>query len=155
MSFSDLLRRNRRWFVLAALAGLAVRLVFFIFFRIVDGDALVYANIAQTWVKHGVYGQILPQGIRPTMIRLPGYPAFLVMVFALFGANNFAAVMLVQIAVDLASCAIISALAFELFGERAAKAAFLIASLCPFTANFTAIPITETLAIFCASAALY
>jgi 4-amino-4-deoxy-L-arabinose transferase-like glycosyltransferase len=155
MSFLELLRRNRRWFLLAALAGVALRLVFIIYFRVVAGDSLVYANIAQTWVKHGIYGQTLPQGIRPTLIRLPGYPAFLVIVFSVFGQQNFVAVMLVQVAIDLATCALISALALELIGARAAKVAFLIAALCPFTANFTAIPITETLAIFCASAALY
>ena len=155
MSFIELLRRNRRWFLLAALAGLALRLVFVIYFRVLAGDSLVYAQIAQTWMQHGVYGQTLPQGIRPTMIRLPGYPAFLVLIFSLFGHQNFMAVMLAQVAIDLASCAIIAALALELIGERAAKAAFLIAALCPFTANFTAIPITETLAIFFAAAALY
>ncbi|HEX8925676.1 MAG TPA: glycosyltransferase family 39 protein [Terriglobales bacterium] len=155
MSFIELLKRNRRWFLLAALAGLALRLMFILYFRVVDGDPLVYANIAQTWMKHGIYGQTLPQGIRPTMIRLPGYPAFLVVIFSLFGQQNFVAVMLVQVVIDLATCALVSALALELMGERAAKAAFLIAALCPFTANFTAIPITETWAIFCAAAVLY
>lgn len=155
MSFIELLRRNRRWFLLAALAGIALRFVFVIFFRVVAGDSLVYAQIAQTWIKYGIYGQMLPQGIRPTLIRLPGYPAFLVLVFSLFGQQNFVAVMLVQVVIDLATCTLISALALKLVGERAAKVAFLIAALCPFTANFTAIPITETLAIFCSTSALY
>ena len=155
MSFIELLRRNRRWFLLAALAGIALRLMFILYFRVVAGDSLVYASIAQTWMKYGIYGQGLPQGIRPTLIRLPGYPAFLVFVFSLFGQQNFVAAMLVQVAIDLATCALISALALELIGERTAKVAFLLAALCPFTANFTAIPITETLATFCAAAALY
>jgi 4-amino-4-deoxy-L-arabinose transferase-like glycosyltransferase len=155
MSFIELLRRNRRWFLIAALAGVALRLMFIVYFRVVAGDSLVYAQIAQIWVKFGVYGQGLPQGIRPTMIRLPGYPVFLAVIFALFGQQNFVAVMLLQVAIDLATCAFVSALALELVGERAAKVAFLIAALCPFTANFVAIPITETLAIFWVAVALY
>ena len=35
----------------------------------------------------------------PTLSRLPGYPAFLAMIFALFGVDNFRAVLLVQVSV--------------------------------------------------------
>ncbi|HWH60217.1 MAG TPA: hypothetical protein VN682_21495, partial [Terriglobales bacterium] len=39
--------------------------------------------------------------------------------------------------------------------ERAAKAAYLLSALCPFTANYVAAPLAETIAIFCTAHAFY
>jgi 4-amino-4-deoxy-L-arabinose transferase-like glycosyltransferase len=49
---------------------------------------------------------------------------------------------------DLATCFLIADLARRLFSERAAQAAFLLAALCPFLANYAAAALTETLEIF-------
>jgi hypothetical protein len=38
---------------------------------------------------------------------------------------------------------------------RAAKTAYLLAALCPFTANYAAAPLTETLAVFCTAHSFY
>ena len=42
-----------------------------------------------------------------------------------------------------------------MLSDRAAKIAFALAALCPFTANYTATPLPETLAIFAAALALF
>ena len=63
--------------------------------------------------------------------------------------------MIVQAFIDTNTCLVIAALALELMNERAAKAAYLLAAICPFTANYVAAPLSETLAIFCTAHCLY
>ena len=90
----------------------------------------------------------------PTLSRLPGYPAFLAAIFALFGWSNFRAVLLIQVLFDLGTCFLIADLARRLFSDRAAKAAFMLAAICPFLANYSAAALTETLEIFFTALAL-
>jgi hypothetical protein len=63
--------------------------------------------------------------------------------------------MIAQALIDTNTCLVIAALALELMNERAAKAAYLLAALCPFTAIYAAAPLTETLAICCSAHALF
>jgi len=151
----DLLRRNKRFFLSATLAALALRLFFVCVFPRVDGDSLLYGDIAKNWMSHGIYGITVDDQIKPTLIRLPGYPAFLVLVFSLFGQEHYTAVMITQALIDTNTCLVIAALALELMNRRAAKAAYLMSAICPFTANYAAAPLTETLAVFCAAHSLY
>src|SRR5207253_8958449 len=123
--------------------------------RVVDGDALVYGDIALNWLTHGVFGLSSAGGAHPTLIRLPGYPAFLAAVFSIAGRQHYGAALIVQAFVDLGTCLFIAALAVELIGDRAARPAFALAALCPFTANYTAAALTETLAVFTTATALY
>ena len=158
--------REHRWFFLSnVLAGLGLRLFFFVYFPAVTDDSRIYANFATNWMQRGVYGQAqggqTEKQIVPTDTRLPGYPAFLAGIFWLFGAGNFKAVMLTQILIDLATCLIVADLARRAVSERAARIAFVLAALCPFLANYAAAVLTETLEIFftalaldCAAAAL-
>jgi hypothetical protein len=108
----------------------------------------LYADIATNWLQHGIYGQTQGTEIVPTDTRLPGYPAFLAVIFFLFGAGNFRAVMLAQILIDLVTCLVIADVARRTASERAAKIAFLLAALCPFLANYSVAALTETLEIF-------
>jgi len=150
----ELIGKNARFFVWASLAALGLRLLFVVYFPGVVDDSRLYANIAENWLQHGVYGITNSGAIMPTVSRLPGYPAFLAVIFALFGAENFRAVLLVQVLFDLATCFLIADMARRLFDERAAKAAFLLAALCPFLANYAAAALTETLEIFFTALAL-
>jgi 4-amino-4-deoxy-L-arabinose transferase-like glycosyltransferase len=157
----ELIRRHRVFFLAFALAGLALRLVFVYVYPHNAGDSLLYADIAQNWLHHGTYA-LTENGVPvPTLIRLPGYPAFLAVIFAIGGsAEGLRPVLLLQAFIDLSGCLVISALALELFAdfggkrERAARWAFAVAALCPFTANYVALPLTETLAILFAGSAL-
>ncbi len=153
-SLLSLLRKFRGYFLIFFLAGLCLRLFFFLRFSHVMGDSLIYGDIAKNWLDHGVFGLTHADGVHPTWIRLPGYPAFLAACFALFGREHYNAVLLVQIAVDLLGCIIIADLARRTVSDRAAKIAFALAALCPFTANYTVAPLAETLSIFFAAAVL-
>jgi 4-amino-4-deoxy-L-arabinose transferase-like glycosyltransferase len=153
-SVRDLIRKQARFFVAASLAALGLRLLLVLRFPGVVDDSRFYANIAENWLQHGVYGITNSGVIVPTLSRLPGYPAFLAAIFAVFGIDNFRAVLLVQVLFDLATCFLIADMAWRLFSERAAKAAFLLAALCPFLANYAAAALTETLEIFFTALAL-
>src|SRR5579863_5638294 len=92
-----LVRNNVRFFIWASLAALALRLFFVFWFPAVVDDSRLYADIAANWLQHGIYGITNSGQIVPTLSRLPGYPAFLAATFAIFGANNFRAVLLLQV----------------------------------------------------------
>jgi 4-amino-4-deoxy-L-arabinose transferase-like glycosyltransferase len=141
---------------LALAAGLALRLWFVAHVARVGGDTLIYGNIARNWMQHGVYSFTSPPGVPvPTLIRLPGYPLFLMACFRIFGVEHYTAVMYVQCVIDLCTCLLIAALAGRLFGRRAAMAALWLSALCPFTAIYTATPLTEVLTLFCIALTFY
>jgi 4-amino-4-deoxy-L-arabinose transferase-like glycosyltransferase len=145
----ELVRQNLRFFVLAALAALTLRLFFLLKVPHVTADSSFYADIAKNWLLHGVYGRTYDPGqITPTYARVPGYPAFLALVFAIFGIDNYRAALAIQVLVDVGTCFVISDLACRCVSERAAKAAFLLTAMCPFLAQYSAAVLAETLEIF-------
>ena len=140
----------------ALAAGAALRLWFIHAFPQIQGDSLLYADIARNWLTHGIYGRSADHGaIAPTLMRLPGYPAFLAVCFAAFGLQNYYAVLYLQLVIDLASCLLIAGFVRAVCGDRAAMVALWLAALCPFTANYVAMPLAETLSIFCVALGLY
>jgi 4-amino-4-deoxy-L-arabinose transferase-like glycosyltransferase len=150
-----MVRRNQLFFLLVTIAALALRLFFVLRFRHVAGDTFIYGDIAKNWLHHGMFAVTDGDLVRPTLIRLPGYPAFLAAMFSVFGEEHYTAVMIAQALIDTNTCLVVAALALELMNTRAAKAAYLLAALCPFTAAYAAAPLTETLAIFCTAHAFY
>jgi len=150
----SLLHRHRRFFLGTALAGVALRLFFIVYFPAVTDDSRVYTDFASNWLQHGVYGLTQSGEIVPSDTRLPGYPGFLATIFALFGPGNFRAVMAAQLLVDLGTCFIIADLARRTVSDRAARIAFVLAALCPFLANYTAAVLTETVEVFFTALAL-
>jgi 4-amino-4-deoxy-L-arabinose transferase-like glycosyltransferase len=150
----ELVRKNLRFFVFAALAAIALRLLFVFRFPAITTDSFVYGDIAKNWLQHGIYGLSGRSEITPTYIRLPGYPAFLAAVFAVFGMEHYRAALLLQILVDVGTCFLIADLARRLSSTRAAKSAFLLSALCPFFANYAAAALTETWEIFFTALAL-
>jgi 4-amino-4-deoxy-L-arabinose transferase-like glycosyltransferase len=151
---NDLLRKDARFFVAGTLAALALRLVFVLHFPGIVDDSRLYADIAMNWLQHGVYGITDSGQVVPTLSRLPGYPAFLAAIFALFGWGNYRAVLLIQVLFDLGTCLLLADIARRVLSQRAAKAAFMLAALCPFLANYSAAVLTETLEIFFTTLAL-
>ena len=149
----------------ALAAGLLLRLFFLVRYAHIQGDSLLYADIAHNLLRHGIYGITNGSGaIRPTLIRLPGYPLFLALCFRIFGLDahgqeRFFPILLLQILIDLFTCVLLSRLAGRLFGApfsaRTATAALWLAALCPFTANYTVAPLTETLTLFSIASAFY
>jgi Dolichyl-phosphate-mannose-protein mannosyltransferase len=144
----ELVRRNLRFFLVFAGAALILRLIFIFRFPAVVTDSFVYGDIAKNWLTHGIYGLSGSDEISPTYIRLPGYPAFLAFIFWIAGLEHYRAVLFVQMLVDLATCFLCADIALRLVGPRSAKAAFAMACLCPFLANYSAAALTETLEVF-------
>jgi 4-amino-4-deoxy-L-arabinose transferase-like glycosyltransferase len=120
----------------------------------VAGDSLLYGDIARNWLTHGIYGHTVghpsaPATIQATLVRLPGYPAFLALCFAIFGVGKYHPVIYLQALVDLGTCLLVARLAARVCGARSGRIALVLAALCPFTAVYAAFPLTETLSIFC------
>jgi 4-amino-4-deoxy-L-arabinose transferase-like glycosyltransferase len=148
------LRGDALWWVALA-AGLLLRLWFLWHPMPLDDDTDVYAELARNLFHHGIYGIATDGVIDPTLIRLPGYPLFLGVIFALFGAGNFTAVLLTQIGADLLGCWLIASFVREHVSQRAGTVAMFLAALCPFTAAYSTIALTECLSVFAVSLALW
>jgi 4-amino-4-deoxy-L-arabinose transferase-like glycosyltransferase len=151
----EFVRQHFRFFLWATLAALFLRLFFFFKFPHITADSTLYADLAKNWLLKSTYG-ITTDGTRlsPSFARLPGYPAFLALVFAVFGLDHFGSALLIQILVDIGTCFLIGDLARRCISDRAAKAAFVLSALCPFPAQYTAAALTETLEIFFTALAL-
>lgn len=143
--------------VFALAVGLGLRLLFVLRFPATSGDTVLYEQMATNWLKHHVYAMDVYARITPVDLRVPGYPAFLAVIYALTGRVGEPArlgIMLAQIVVDLLGCLVIAHLARRVTyaaendarGQRAYTVALWLAVLCPFTANYTAVPLTEVFA---------
>jgi hypothetical protein len=151
--------------LVALTAGLCLRLFFVFKFPANSGDTVLYEQMATNWLKHHVYAMEVFGQITPVDLRMPGYPAFLAIVYAITGRTGPDArlwIMIAQALVDLLSCVLIAMLAATLFlmvnernsPGRVFMAALWLAALCPFTANYAAVPLTEVFATFFTAAAL-
>jgi 4-amino-4-deoxy-L-arabinose transferase-like glycosyltransferase len=151
--------------VVALTAGLCLRLFFVFRFPANSGDTILYEQMATNWLQHHVYAMEVGGQITPVDLRMPGYPAFLALVYAItgrVGADARTLVMCAQAVVDTLTCAVIAALAAVLYlmvsernaWQRVFVAALWLAALCPFTANYAAVPLTEVFATFFTAAAL-
>src|ERR1700759_2220916 len=94
-------RSLRLWTALLLALGALLRAVFLWKHPRFAGDTLLYGDLARNMLLHQVYGFTEATRIRPTLIRLPGYPSFLAVCFRLFGMENYSAVLRVQACIDL------------------------------------------------------
>ena len=148
--------------VTAMVMGFLLRLLFLLRLPSTAGDTSLYETLSENWVERGVYGMPVNGVLTPVDIRMPGYPAYLGLVHILTELGGEAArfwVMLGQVFIDLGCCLLIAELAKRCCGRnensRAAyRIALWLAALCPFSANYTAVPLTETLTIFWTALAL-
>jgi hypothetical protein len=151
--------------VVALAVGLCLRLFFVLKYPANSGDTVLYEQMATNWLTHHVYAMEVYGKITPVDLRMPGYPAFMVLIYAISGTTGAEArlwIMVAQVLVDLLSCVLIGLLAMTLFlmvNERnpargVFRAGVWLAAVCPFTANYTAVPLTEVLATFSTAATL-
>ena len=143
--------------VLASLTGLALRLFFVLRFPLDAGDTGIYEELARNWIDDHVYGLHFPNGLLPSDIRGPGYPAFISLLYIVLRRSRLV-ILLAQAILDLCTCylaaGLASLLAPEAFRRRVTSAALWLAATCPFVANYAAVPLTEVLATFLTAAAL-
>jgi hypothetical protein len=151
-------RLPRRWLLWLA-AGLVLRLVFISFPRPVDDDTLDYLQMGHNLFHYGIYGTGTGDDLGPSTYRLPGYPIFLATfesLFARFWPNAwFTTVFLFQTAVDIVSGLLLAAFARRHLSDRAAEVTLALAMLCPFTAVYSAIAMTECFSVFAISLGMY
>ncbi len=121
----------------------------------IDVDTLMYGNLAKN-LLHGRFAITDSAGVvHPTLLRLPGYPLFLAGCFALFGPDNYTAVNVLQILMELAGCLLLADFVRRIFSPGAALWTLLLGALCPFTASYSVAPLTETPTLFCIALALW
>ena len=142
----------------AVLTGLMLRIYFVLKFPVTQsGDAPFYIELAWNWLKNGVYGFTVNGQLTPVDMRVPGYPVVLAAIFA-FAGKSAQAVMLAQCVVDVAGCLLIALIAERLAAPESRRRAFIaglwLAVLCPFTANYPAVVLTETLVTFLTAIAI-
>src|SRR5215469_13106485 len=153
--------RSKKLVLLILLAGLALR-IYYVFLPVTfDDDTTAYAQLATNWFHHGIYGfdSDAPNATPntppvPSLIRLPGYPLFLGLIFSIFG-ENLVAVRLIQALIDLLGVVLIAQVARKCISERAGLITLALAALCPFTASYAASAMTESLSIFCVALAIF
>jgi hypothetical protein len=143
----------KKWANVAAamIAGLLLRLYFIAHFPFVAGDTKFYEELARNWLYHGVYGIYVQGQLLSVDMRMPGYPAFVAVAYAVFGQSQ-KCVMVLQAIVDLGTCILTGLIAARVAQgasrNRVRIIALWMAALCPFTANYTSIMLTEVLATF-------
>jgi hypothetical protein len=144
----------------ALLVGFGLRLFFIWQFPFSSGDTPYYEELARNWLYHGVYGFFSNGRLYPSDVRMPGYPGFLAFIYSLAGPGRNA-VFVAQAFVDLATCILtvciaarLAAGASEAIRHRITTAALWLAVLCPFTANYAAVPLTEVLTTFLTTLAI-
>ena len=145
--------------------GFCLRLFFVLKYPANSGDTVLYEQMATNWLQHHVYAMEVFGKVTPVDLRMPGYPAFLAIIYAITGKTGEAArfaVMLGQVIVDLLTCVLIACLAALMLlaanerarPKRAFTAGLWLSALCPFVANYTGVPLTEVFAACFTAAAL-
>jgi hypothetical protein len=153
------MRRNFSSVIAALAVGACLRFFFVLKYPAGSGDSVLYEQIATNWLHYHVYAMNVDGAITPVDIRVPGYPAFLAVIYWLSGKTGPNArfwVMSAQVVVDLLTCVVAACLAATLLALATGKVPrwrfFLVGlwltALCPFTANYVAVPLTETVATF-------
>ncbi len=141
----------------ATMVGLGLRLSLVLRFPANAGDSAIYEEFARNWISDHVYGLYFANGLMPSDMRPPGYPAFLALLYLLFRRDG-AVIVLAQAVLDMATCYLIAWLASRLVPEPYRRRMWLIALwlavTCPLVADYAAVPLTEVLATFLTAAAL-
>jgi hypothetical protein len=151
-------RWPRRWLIWLA-AGLVLRLIFIYFPRPGDDDTIDYLQMGHNLFHFGIYGTGTGDDLGPSTYRLPAYPIFLAtfeFLFARFWPNTWLmAVYLFQTIADLASGLFLAFFARRHLSDRAAEVVLALAMLCPFTAVYAGIAMTECFSVFAISLGIY
>ena len=156
-------RTNARTVILyaaALLSGLALRICMLLKVFQIQGDSLVYGAIAKNLLLHRLYAYNSDVGLpQITLFRLPGYPLFFAACFKLFGMEKYAPPVYIQMGLDLVACVLLAEFASRMapaaLKRPAAIATLWLAALCPFTADYSVQPLTESLTIFALALAMW
>lgn len=141
---------------LTALA-FAWRLFFVLRFPLYSPDSVGYDHLAQNWLTHHVFGLEVGGHLTPVDFRLPGYPAFLALIYVFAGFSQ-RAVMVTQTALDTLTCLLAGRLARSVAPSSCAGEAEAwtvgIAAVCPFLPCYAAAVLSEVPTTFFLTATL-
>jgi hypothetical protein len=139
--------------------GLALRLLFIYFPRPGDDDTNDYLELGHNLLHHGIYGMSEGTAIAPSTYRLPGYPIFLAVYEQVFSRiwprTWWNAIYFTQTFTDLLGGILLALFARRFLSRRAAEIALALAMLCPFTAAYCGIALTESFSIFAVALGIY
>lgn len=145
--------------MLVGLVALAFtwRLYFILHFPQYSPDSYGYDQLAQNWLSHHVFGLEAGGHLTPVDFRLPGYPAFLALIYIITGLGQ-RAVMITQAALDTLTCLLAGRLARSVAPYSCAGQAEAwtvgIAAVCPFLPCYAAAVLSEVPTTFFLTAAL-
>ena len=140
-------------------AGVLLRLIFLVWVRPSDDDTAVYLELGHNLLHHGIYGFNTDGVILPSLIRLPGYPLFLAFCESLFSWLSpdhwLTGVFALQAIADIGTGLLLAATARRHLSPRTGEAALALSMLCPFTAAYCGIAMTESLSVFAIALGFY
>jgi hypothetical protein len=153
-------RRSALSAALAIGAGATLRIWMLRKFFEVSGDSQLYGGMAKNLILHGSYAVTDGSGmLHSTLIRLPGYPLFLLACFRLFGMENYYAAACIQILLEMVGCVLLALFAWRVSSPasrvHSAHATLWLAALCPFTAIYATAPLAEAPTVFVIALALW
>lgn len=133
--------------VVLCLAGFGVRAWFGLGLTgHVAGDAPAYEALARSLAEGR--GYVNPHSGQPTAYRAPGYPFFLAGVYTMFPGADFRLLRILQAALSACTIPLVYALARHCGERRVALLAAALFAFYPSSIYFSALLITETLALF-------
>jgi len=137
---------SRRLLLVLVAAGLALRLLCLaiVEYRVDRGDAVEYNRYAFNLLDHGVFSMAESAPFEPSVVRPPGYPAFLAAVYSLTRSRGQLPVQLAQIAFNLA-CALVLAHAVARLDRRAGRFMLFIGLLSPWDAIYNGAHLAESM----------
>jgi Dolichyl-phosphate-mannose-protein mannosyltransferase len=125
--------RQRRWMIAILVVATTMRLGVFMLnypFPPLQKDAAVYDKLAWNLLDgHGMSVDMAPP-YQPLALRTPAYPGFLAVVYSLAGRQPDA-VRLVQIALSVITCLLVTLIALRIIGELGAQVAGLAYAVLP------------------------
>ncbi|MGH7782523.1 MAG: glycosyltransferase family 39 protein, partial [Candidatus Binatia bacterium] len=137
------------FFVFAVAAAfhlsIATRLV-----NVQPDDSKLYIQLARNVIEQGVFSGESEAPYKPTLIRTPGYPFFLIAVYEINGPGNEIAVRVSQSLLFTLTCIFVAMIASQWMIDRRRKAkaafiAFVLTAFCPFMVIYSATILAETL----------
>ena len=143
---------------LVALAHAALYIVY----QAPDREAMVnwsdqrgYQRLAESFATTGQFTRYAgTETFAPEVIRTPGYPAFVAVIYRLFGIGNNTAVAVAQAVVFVAICLLVFVLARRVSDQRTALAAAGLTAVYSPLPYFGALVVTELWTALVATAAM-
>jgi 4-amino-4-deoxy-L-arabinose transferase-like glycosyltransferase len=150
-------RSHRRLMVGLTALAFVWRMYFVVRAPFYTPDSWGYDHIAQNWLAYHVFGLEVNGRLTPLDFRLPGYPGFLALIYALVGISR-RTVMVTQAALDTLTCLLAGRIARSVaprdYAIQAEAWTLGIAAVCPFLPCYAAAVLSEVPTTFLLTAAM-